>query len=239
MSAIPEKFLSKTARVNEASIQPLPNSRKIYVQGSRPNIRVPMREITLTDTITAAGREPNAPLTVYDTSGPYTDPDVTIDIREGLPDVRTAWIDERGDTEILPQQSSAYGRARAADPSLDQLRFEGHHRQPRQARGGIGAGTNVTQMHYAKKGIITPEMEFVAIRENLRLEQYRDAIAGQHPGQSFGAAIPQVITPGYRITLLIGDGRSSRPISIIPNWNRSSSAATSWSRSTATSATRR
>ena len=173
MSAIPEEFLSKTARVSTASIQPLPSSRKIYVLGSRPDIRVPMREITLTDTITDAGTEKNAPLTVYDTSGPYTDPEATIDITAGLSDIRTTWIEARGDTEILQQQSSNYGRQRAADHSLDSLRFEGHQRQPRRAR----AGANVSQMHYAKQGIITPEMEFVAIRENLRLEQYQDDVA--------------------------------------------------------------
>ena len=209
MSAIPEQYLSKTARVSEASVQPLPNSRKIYVQGSRPDIRVPMREITLSDTITASGREKNAPLTVYDTSGPYTDPDVSIDIRAGLADVRTAWIAERGDTEILQQQSSDYGRARATEPALDQLRFTGHQRLPRKAK----SGANVTQMHYAKQGIITPEMEFVAIRENLRLEQYRDAIADQHPGQSFGAAIPEVITPEF-VRDEVAHGRAIIPANI-------------------------
>ena len=130
MSAIPEEFLSKTARINDASVQPFPNSRKIYVEGSRPDIRVPMREITLTDTVTEKGTEQNPPVTVYDTSGPYTDPTVSIDIRKGLADVRTAWIEARGDTEILADQTSEYGRQRAADPSLDQLRFEHHKRNP-------------------------------------------------------------------------------------------------------------
>ena len=133
MSAIPEEFLSKTARVNAASVQPFPNSRKIYVEGSRPDIRVPMREITLTDTVTEKGAERNPPVTVYDTSGPYTDPDARIDIRQGLDDVRTAWIEARRDTEILADQTSEYGRQRAADPSLDLLRFEHHKRQPRRA----------------------------------------------------------------------------------------------------------
>jgi len=218
MSAIPDEFLSKTAKVSAASIQPLPNSCKIYVQGSRPDIRVPMREITLTDTITDAGVEKNAPLTVYDTSGPYTDPEVTIDIRAGLNDVRTPWIEARDDTEILVQQSSAYGRERSSDHSLDSLRFEGHQRPIRRALGGIGAGANVTQMHYAKQGIITPEMEFVAIRENQRLEHYQDELAHgdlirQHPGHSFGAAIPKVITPEF-VRDEVARGRAIIPANI-------------------------
>jgi len=209
MSAIPDEFLSKTAKVSDASIQPLPNSRKIYVQGSRPDIRVPMREITLTDTVTDAGIEKNAPLTVYDTSGPYSDPEVNIDIRAGLGDIRTAWIEARGDTEILSQQSSDYGRQRAADASLDQLRFAGHQRPIRRAK----AGANVSQMYYAKQGIITPEMEFVAIRENLRLEQYQEELARQHPGNSFGASIPEVITPEF-VRDEIACGRAIIPANI-------------------------
>lgn len=209
MSAIPDQFLSKTARIDEASVQPFPNSRKIYVQGSRPDIRVPMREITLSDTHTARGPEKNPPLTVYDTSGPYTDPDVTIDIRKGLPDVRTAWIEERGDTEILPDLSSEYGRRRAADPALDHLRFEHHKRKPRRAKPGC----NVTQMHYARKGIITPEMEYVAIRENLRLELYREYLAEQHPGQGFGANLPEAITPEF-VRDEVARGRAIIPANI-------------------------
>jgi phosphomethylpyrimidine synthase len=161
MSARAELFLSKTARVDEAAIRPFPNSRKIYVPGSRPDIRVPMREIAQTATPAGAGMEHNAPVTVYDTSGPYTDPEVRIDIRHGLPDVRGPWIAERGDTEILPDLTSEFGRRRAADPLLDRLRFSGHQRRPRRAQGGC----SVTQMHYARRGIITPEMEYVAIRE--------------------------------------------------------------------------
>ncbi len=209
MSAIPDQFLSKTARIDEASVQPFPNSRKIYVQGSRPDIRVPMREITLSDTHTARGPEKNPPLTVYDTSGPYTDPDVSIDIRKGLPEVRTAWIEERGDTEILPDLSSEYGRRRAADPALDHLRFEHHKRKPRRAKPGC----NVTQMHYARQGIITPEMEYVAIRENLRLELYREYLAEQHPGQSFGANLPEAITPEF-VRDEVARGRAIIPANI-------------------------
>jgi len=209
MSAIPEEFLSKTARINDASVQPFPNSRKIYVEGSRPDIRVPMREISLTDTITDKGTETNLPVTVYDTSGPYTDPNVSIDIRKGLAELRASWIEQRDDTEVLSDQTSEYGRQRAADPSLDQLRFEHHKRQPRRAK----AGANVTQMHYARQGIITPEMEYVAIRENMRLEQAQDGLAQQHPGQNWGANLPQAITPEF-VRDEIAQGRAIIPANI-------------------------
>ena len=209
MSAIPEEFLSKTARINDASVQPFPNSRKIYVEGSRPDIRVPMREITLTETVTEKGTEHNPPVTVYDTSGPYTDPTVSIDIRKGLADVRTTWIEARSDTEILADQTSEYGRQRAADPGLDQLRFEHHKRQPRRAR----TGANVTQMHYARKGIITPEMEYVAIRENMRLEQYQNWLEEQHSGQNWGANLPSAITPEF-VRDEIARGRAIIPANI-------------------------
>ncbi|HHS84180.1 MAG TPA: phosphomethylpyrimidine synthase ThiC [Gammaproteobacteria bacterium] len=209
MSAIPEQFLSDTARVDAASIQPFPNSRKIYVEGSRADIRVPMREIKLTDTLTESGAEHNLPLTVYDTSGPYTDPEANIDIRKGLPDVRSGWVEERGDTELLPEQTSEYGRQRAADQSLDMLRFAHYNHTPRRAR----PGRNVTQMHYARKGIITPEMEFVAIRENLRLELYREQLASQHRGNSWGASLPAEITPEF-VRDEIARGRAVIPANI-------------------------
>ena len=184
MSANPKEFLSQTAKINQTAIESFPNSKKIYIAGSRPDINVPMREITLSDTHTSTGVEKNAALTVYDTSGPYTDPDVTIDIRKGLADIRSPWIESRNDTEILTTQTSEYGQSHANDPSLDHLRFEGHKRQPLRAR----TGANVSQMHYAKKGIVTPEMEYVAIRENLRLEMYQEQLAEQHHGNSFGAS---------------------------------------------------
>ncbi len=183
-------FLSQTARVDEAAVQPFANSRKVYVQGSRPDIRVPMREISLSDTPASMGAEKNPPVYVYDTSGPYTDPDVKIDIRNGLPAIRAPWIESRGDTENLPGLSSAYGLNRLNDPALAEMRFN-LHRTPRRAK----AGMNVSQMHYARKGIITPEMEFVAIRENQRRDNLSDLITRQHPGESFGAAIPKIITP--------------------------------------------
>jgi len=211
MNAIPDEFLSRTAKLNQASVQSFPNSKKIYVEGGRPDIRVPMREISLTDTPAIEGGkvETNPAVMVYDTSGPYTDPSVEIDIRKGLADVRSAWIEERGDTELLLDQSSEYGRQRAADTSLDQLRFEHHKRQPRKAKPGC----NVSQMHYARKGIITPEMEFVAIRENLCLDEYREQLAEQHPGHNWGANLPEAITAEF-VRDEIARGRAIIPANI-------------------------
>ena len=209
MSANPKEFLSQTAKINQTEIESFPNSKKIYIKGSRSDINVPMREITLSDTHTSTGIEKNAPLTVYDTSGPYTDPAVTIDIRKGLADIRSSWIEERGDTEFLTSQTSEYGQLRASDAELDHLRFEGHQRKPRRAK----AGCNVSQMHYARKGIITPEMEFVAIRENMRLELYKEELAKQHAGNSFGASIPDVITPEF-VRSEIERGRAIIPANI-------------------------
>jgi len=204
-----EVFLSQTAKVDEAAIQPFPNSRKVYVQGSRPDIRVPMREITLAATPMGTEGESNPPVTVYDTSGPYTDPTVSIDIRQGLAEVRGRWIEERGDTEELTVLSSEYGRRRAADPGLDQLRFAGHLRRPLRAKPGC----NVTQMHYARRGIVTPEMEYVAIRENQRLELYRDLLVQQHPGHDFGASLPKEITPEF-VRDEVARGRAIIPANI-------------------------
>jgi len=191
------------------AIPQFPRSRKIHVQGSRPDIQVPMREISLDDTPASFGAEMNPPVTVYDTSGPYTDPAVTIDLHHGLPDVRMRWIEERNDTELLSGLSSEYGRQRAADTSLDHLRFE-HIRMPRRARSGM----NVTQMHYARRGIITPEMEYIAIRENMRLQKVRDGgLLSQHPGESFGAAIQKEITPEF-VRSEVARGRAIIPANI-------------------------
>ncbi|MDK9723889.1 MAG: phosphomethylpyrimidine synthase ThiC [Sterolibacteriaceae bacterium MAG5] len=201
-----DKFVAVQAHVDAAAIQPLPNSRKVYAVGSRPDIRVPMREIVQSDTPTAMGGEKNPPIHVYDCSGPYTDPTVKIDIRSGLPALRAKWIEERNDTEELPGLSSDYGRAREADAALSGLRFD-LRRRPRRAKPGM----NVTQMHYAKKGIVTPEMEFVAIRENQKLEGLTELLKAQHPGQNFGAAIPKIITPEF-VRDEIARGRA-----IIPN----------------------
>ena len=202
--------VTRLEQLDRQSAQPFPNSRKVYLTGSRPDIRVPVREISLADTPTAFGGEKNAPVFVYDTSGPYTDPEVRIDLRKGLPDVRSRWIDERGDTEILPGLTSDFGQARLADASLDALRFA-HVRTPRRAK----AGKNVTQMHYARQGIITPEMEYIAIRENLKLQEARAAglLRDQHPGQSFGASIPQEITAEF-VREEIARGRAIIPANI-------------------------
>ncbi|HZN24572.1 MAG TPA: phosphomethylpyrimidine synthase ThiC, partial [Burkholderiales bacterium] len=200
------KFLNATAHVDEAAVQPLPNSRKVYVEGSRPDIRVPMREITQSDTPASFGAEKNPPIFVYDTSGPYTDPNVKIDIRSGLTPLRARWIEERGDTVELDGPTSRYGRERLADAKLATLRFN-LHRKPRRAKPGM----NVTQMHYARRGIITPEMEFIAIRETQRREGLPDLVTRQHPGESFGAAIPKVITPEF-VRDEVARGRA-----IIPN----------------------
>jgi phosphomethylpyrimidine synthase len=203
-----EKFVAAQAQVDGAAIQPLPNSRKVHVTGSRPDIRVPMREITQADTPTSMGGEKNPPIYVYDCSGPYTDPTVKIDLRQGLAPLRQTWIEERGDTECLPAQSSTYGRARLADPALADLRLA-QVRAPRRAK----AGCNVTQMHYARQGIVTPEMEFVAIRENQRLDSLSELLKSQHPGEHFGASIPKLITPEF-VRDEIARGRAIIPANI-------------------------
>ncbi len=203
------KFVDLTARVDQAAIKPLPNSRKIYVEGSRPDVRVPMREITQSDTPASFGTiEKNPPLYVYDTSGPYTDPSVKIDLRAGLPALRGPWIDERSDTEQLSGPTSIYGRKRLTDPRLAKVRFS-PKRKPRRAKVGM----NVSQMHYARRGIVTPEMEFVAIRENQRRENLSEIFTHQHPGESFGASIPPVITPDF-VRSEVARGRAIIPINI-------------------------
>ena len=213
MSAIPQDFLRATAELSAAATRPFPNSRKIYLTGSRPDLRVPLREIAQQPTPTGFGIEANPPVPVYDSSGPYTDPAATIDLLAGLPSVRAGWIEERGDTERLAGPTSAYGRARAADPALASLRFE-HLRVPRRAK----SGANVTQMHYARRGIVTPEMEYIALRESLRLRELREdlrytKLLRQHRGQSFGAAIPDEITPEF-VRDEVARGRAIIPANI-------------------------
>ena len=205
-----EKNLSESAQVDQQSVQPFPRSEKIYVQGSRPDIRVPMRQISLDDTSTDFGAEANAPVLVYDTSGPYTDPAVTIDVRKGLADVRSAWINDRNDTELLDGLSSSFGLERLADPELTAMRFA-HVRNPRKAK----PGANVSQMHYARQGIITAEMEYVAIRENMKLQEARAAglLTAQHAGQSFGASVPKEITAEF-VREEIARGRAIIPANI-------------------------
>ena len=213
MSAIPEEFIRKTAKLSEEVTRPFTGSKKIYVQGSRPDIRVGMREVAQSPTLTSGAPEENPPIVIYDTSGPYTDPDAHIDLLKGLPALREAWILERNDTEQLDGPSSEYGRARHSDPKLAHLRFE-HLRKPRRAK----AGRNVSQMHYARQGIITPEMEYVAIRETLRLNELRNdpryaKLLRQHRGQSFGASIPDEITPEF-VRAEIARGRAIIPANI-------------------------
>ncbi|OZB75267.1 MAG: phosphomethylpyrimidine synthase ThiC [Halothiobacillus sp. 14-55-98] len=213
MSAVPNDFLAKTAGLSESVIAPFPASAKIYQTGSRPDIRVPMREVTLTPTRSDRGVEINPPITIYDTSGPYTDSAVKIDLLKGLEPLRESWIAERADTETLSGPSSNYGLARLNDPKTAGLRF-GHIRTPIKAK----AGKNVSQMHYARQGIITPEMEFVAIRENNRLQEMRadpryKALLRQHKGESFGASIPDVITPEF-VRDEIARGRAIIPANI-------------------------
>ena len=213
MSAIPQDFLRATAELSATATRPFPNSRKVYLTGSRPDLRVPLREIAQQPTPTGFGIETNPPIPVYDSSGPYTDPAATIDLLAGLPSVRAGWIEERGDTERLSGPTSAYGRARAADPALASLRFE-HLRVPRRAK----SGANVTQMHYARRGIVTPEMEYIALRESLRLRELREdprytKLLRQHRGQSFGAAIPNEITPEF-VRDEVARGRAIIPANI-------------------------
>ena len=184
----------------------LPASSKVYIQGSREDIRVPMRQIELTETPTSLGGEHNPPVMVYDTSGVYTDPEVNIDLNQGLPNVRERWIEERNDTEILDQLSSKFGQERLRDIRTADIRFA-HIQKPRRAK----RGHNVTQMHYAKQGIITPEMEYIAIRENLRQQQGVDM--RQHPGQNFGAQSLREITPEF-VRQEVAAGRAIIPANI-------------------------
>ncbi len=209
--AVADRIPGASSRVTR---DPLPRSRKIYVEGSSPSIRVPMREISLQPTRESSpgsgedGRLiKNPPFLVYDTSGPYTDPDAPIDVRRGLPPLREAWIEERGDTEVLSEPTSGYGKLRASNSSLDAIRLEATA-TPRRAR----AGQRVTQMHYARRGIVTPEMEFIAIRENQKRAMAAD-IDHQHAGESFGAAIPAEITPEF-VRSEVARGRAIIPANI-------------------------
>ncbi|MFM5225836.1 phosphomethylpyrimidine synthase ThiC [Aeromonas veronii] len=175
-----------------------PNSRRIFIEGSRADIRVPLREIQLADTFVGGTKddpkfEPNEPVPVYDTSGRYGEEGVAIDVRRGLPRLRENWVLERDDTDELPGLSSTFTQERLADEGLDHLRFE-HLPKPRRAK----PGRRVTQLHYARAGIVTPEMEFIAIRENMGRERVRsELLRTQHPGRDFGARLPQNITPEF------------------------------------------
>ena len=207
----------KTASVT-LTTDPFPASRKVYINGSQPGVHVPMREISLTPTKSMNGGTPtpNEPVTIYDTSGPYTDPSVTIDVRTGLAPLRRPWVLSRQDVEQLSDVSSQYGRLRTTDPKLADLRFQ-HIRKPLRAK----PGQNVSQLHYARKGIVTPEMEFIAIRENQSREVARELAqrngngggGAHHPGQSWGASIPSTITPEF-VRDEVARGRAIIPANI-------------------------
>ncbi len=229
MNARPDfpQFLEREAKVDSAAIAPLPNSRKVYVEGARADMRVPMRAIAQSATPVSIGKEEyNPDIYVYDCSGPYTDPGIKIDIRSGLAPLRAKWIEARADTEQLAGPTSRYGIERLNDPKLAELRFN-LKREPRKAK----AGANVTQMHYARRGIVTPEMEFIAIRENVNRKAYLESLKAsgpsgakisakmaqmlvrQHRGQSFGASIPAEITSEF-VRDEVARGRAIIPANI-------------------------
>ena len=209
MSAISDSILSHTAIVDEEITKPIPNSKKTYVTGSRSDILVPMREIACSPTQTKEGLEENISITVYDTSGPYTDPNATIDIRKGLKPLRKIWIEERNDTDQLNGPSSIYGVQRLNEPELKRLRYADPPK-PRVAK----SGKNVSQMHYARKGIITPEMEFIAIRENQRAREYKDKnLSKFHQGVPWLSNLPKEVTPEF-VRNEVAAGRAIIPANI-------------------------
>jgi len=203
-----DEFKGDEAKLDPLALKSFANSKKVYIQGSSSNINVPFREITISDTPSQFGAEKNAPVLVYDTSGPYTDPNYSIDIRNGLPELRKNWIDARNDTLNLDGPTSVFGQKRKFDPELEKMRFN-LKRNPRRAK----PGQNVTQMHYARQGIITPEMEFIAIRENQRREGITEFLQTQHPGENHGAAIPKSITPEF-VREEVARGRAIIPVNI-------------------------
>ncbi len=225
MSAIPEEFIRRTAQLSEDATRPYPNSRKLFAAGSRPDIRVGMREVQQSDTPALHGAESNPPIPIYDTSGPYTDPAAHIDLVRGLPALRAHWITERGDTQQLSDFTSAYTRRRNKDAKLADIRFPAPPK-PRRAK----AGANVTQMHYAHRGVVTPEMEYIALRENLRLDELRsdaryaqllkqhdaqgraNVAGGRTPGATRGIR-PDVITPEF-VREEVARGRAIIPANI-------------------------
>lgn len=209
MSAATDTFLSQTATADEKAVKGFPNSRKIYVQGSRKDISVPMREISLAKMHNGSKIEENATVTVYDTSGPYSNQEAKIDIRKGLAELRVPWIVERGDTELIGAPSSSYSQERLDDEGLAHFRFNLKN-NVRKAK----AGANVSQMHYARKSIITPEMEYIAIRENQRLQDYPDKnLTTHHAGMSFGANLPDLVTAEF-VRKEVAEGRAIIPANI-------------------------
>jgi phosphomethylpyrimidine synthase len=214
MSTRKQSRLSAKEFIDNIQATPYPNSTKIYVEGSRPDIRVPMREIALSDSLVSGSKaspvyEPNEAICVYDTSGAYSDPDVEINVYKGLPRLREKWVEERADSEVLLSASSHFSQERLADHTLDDLRY-GQLPQIRKAL----ANRCVTQLHYARKGIITPEMEFIAIRENSRRRKYQDEQLNlQHPGHNFGANLPEEISPEF-VRKEVAEGRAIIPSNI-------------------------
>lgn len=200
--------------IDSLSVQPYPNSQKVYIQGSRSDLRVPMREISLADSFVGGTKddpilEPNQPIHVYDTSGFYTDPNYQINLYEGLPKLRESWIEERADTAFLDSVSSKFTQQRLDDDTLDNLRY-GNLPSVRKAKSGCC----VTQLHYARNGIITPEMEFIAIRENMGRQKFADEqLNQQHPGENFGAHLPKEITPEF-VRREVAEGRAIIPSNI-------------------------
>ncbi|MEM6405356.1 MAG: phosphomethylpyrimidine synthase ThiC [Pseudomonadota bacterium] len=202
-----------TVALSATVTRPFSGSEKIYVTGSQPDIRVPMRRVAQSPTQTSNGSEPNPPIYLYDTSGLYTDPAASIDLLQGLPGIRDNWIQARGDTETLASPSSIYGAQRQQDPATAHLRFA-HLRTPRRAL----TGKNVSQMHYARQGMITPEMEYVAIREQQRLDELRNdpayqGLLQQHPGENMGANLPETVTPEF-VRAEVAAGRAIIPANI-------------------------
>ena len=200
---IPKKSDKKT-------LEPFPASKKVYVKGSKPDIKVPMREVVQTPTQTKEGEEINPPILIYDTSGPYTDPNSEIDLSKGLVPLRTNWIEKRKDTEILTERTSTFVKQLDISRELKSLTYP-NLPQPRKAK----QGNNVSQMHYARKGIITPEMEYIALRENQGLEQARQRglLDNFHKGESFGAMLPSEFTPEF-VREEVARGRAIIPSNI-------------------------
>jgi len=197
MSADPKDLFEQTALLSEEVTRPFANSTRTYVKGTRPDMKVAMRAVSQAPTPSEGGGIANPPITLYDTSGPYTDPHAHIDLAAGLPGLRCGWIEQRRDTQRLAGRSAEYARDRLADSSLDGYRFP-KLPVPRRAI----SGANVTQMHYARRGMVTPEMEYVAIRENARLAEMREeyhaaGLLRRHPGASFGARLPDEVTPEF------------------------------------------
>ncbi|MEG3591978.1 MAG: phosphomethylpyrimidine synthase ThiC [Pseudomonadota bacterium] len=212
MNTVKDLFEGVTKLSKEVT-KPFENSKKIYVEGSNPSIKVGMREVSQSTTSTSSGEVINPPITVYDTSGPYTDPNTSIDLLRGLPKLREKWILARSDSKYLNEPTSDFGKARQKDATLTNISFKSQYK-PLKAK----SGKTVTQMHYAKKGQITEEMEFVAIRENMRIQEFRNNpdykdLLKQHKGLSYGAAIQKEITPEF-VREEVAKGRAIIPCNI-------------------------